>query len=84
MNRFGMKLKAIRESHGKTTRDIAEKIFMSLETISHYENGRGSAKFPTMRTILRLAEGIGATPGETMELIAAAMQDIEEDNNGRY
>lgn len=37
---FGKRLKCLRKQHGKTQQDIADLLFVSVDSVSRYENGK--------------------------------------------
>lgn len=37
---FGQRLKYLRKEHGKTQQDIADLLFVSVDSVSRYENGK--------------------------------------------
>lgn len=50
---FGQKIKSLREAHGLTQEQFAEKINLERDTISKIENGK---RFPSCKTIESISE----------------------------
>ena len=57
IDRFGQRIKSLRQDRGLTVRDLAARCGVAASTISKVENARMS---PTYDIILRLALGLGA------------------------
>ena len=63
MNEVAKNIKKIRVSSGMTQEDLAEKIFVTRQTISNWENGKSQ---PDVQTLTSLADSFGV---EVSELI---------------
>ena len=53
---IGNKLKAIRQQHGKSQKEIAKSVGVAHSTYSNYENGN---RTPNMSTLKRIADYYG-------------------------
>jgi len=58
MNRFAENLKNLRKSHNLTQNDLAEKLFVSAQTVSRWENGDGE---PSLDLLSALADTFGVS-----------------------
>lgn len=63
MNEVAKNLKKIRVSSGMTQEELAEKMFVTRQTISNWENGKSQ---PDVQTLTSLADSFGV---EVSELI---------------
>jgi transcriptional regulator with XRE-family HTH domain len=64
MSELGQRLRAIREERGLTQREAAEAAQVATDMISRLENGHYTS--PGLRTLLRVAEGLGTTVGDLL------------------
>ena len=60
---FGQKLAKLRKQHGWTQPDLAERLGVSVKTVTYYER---EAENPTTKTIQRIAQVFNLTSGELM------------------
>lgn len=61
MNEVAKNIKKIRVSSGMTQEDLAEKIFVTRQTISNWENGKSQ---PDIQALSSLADAFGVEVGE--------------------
>ena len=61
MNTLGQNIKEARIAAGLTQADLAEVVFVSPGSISHYETGR---KVPSSKTLLLIAKAVGKSVDE--------------------
>lgn len=64
MRALGLRLRTTREERRLTQEEAAQRSGLTADVVSKLENGRYQS--PGLRTILRLARGLGATPGELL------------------
>ncbi len=72
MVELGRRLRVAREQRGMTQKQAAEAAGIATDMISRLENGRYQS--PGLRTILRIAEGIGASVGDLLPDTSADAQ----------
>jgi len=64
---FGEKLKAERNKKGWTQDELAEKLFVSRQSVSKWENG---LNYPSIEIIIRISDLFGLTIDELLMIIA--------------
>lgn len=64
MVELGQRLRTAREQRGMTQKDAATAAGIATDMVSRLENGRYQS--PGLRTLLRLADGLGTTVGELL------------------
>ncbi len=64
MAELGQRLRRIREQRGLTQQRLAKRACVATDMISRLENGRYTS--PGLRTILRIARGLGVAPAELL------------------
>jgi transcriptional regulator with XRE-family HTH domain len=74
---FGMVLRRIRLSKGRTQREVARTIEMDFAYLSRLESD-AFASLPTRATIEKIADAMQCTAAEQAELLAAAGRVSEE------
>ena len=77
---FGTKLREIRTKRGISGKALAERMFVNYQGINHYEDGYGSSRYPTLRTIVRIATALEANDDELRELVDAAIEDLKKED----
>ncbi|MHC4393107.1 MAG: helix-turn-helix domain-containing protein [Planctomycetota bacterium] len=73
MTELGHRIRTAREERGLTQRTAAEAAGIATDMISRLENGRYTS--PGLRTLLRIAEGLGTS-------IAALLPDVPANQGG--
>ena len=63
MQTFAERLRALREKQGMSQAELARKIGVSREQISHLESDLPRYRNPTLSTMQRLADGLGISAG---------------------
>lgn len=58
---IGKKIKEIRKKNNLTQENFCEQIGIEPSSLSNIENGKS---FPSMQTVLRIMEKLGATPAD--------------------
>lgn len=74
---LGQQLKAHRKELGISQDELAEKIFVSRQSISNWENNK---TYPDIHTLLLLAETFGVSLGE---LIKGDVEEMKEEINAQ-
>jgi transcriptional regulator with XRE-family HTH domain len=64
---FGQRLRELRRERGLTQEDLSRRASIHAPTIGRLERGR---REPRLKTILRLADGLGVSPGELLDDLA--------------
>ena len=64
MNELGKRIRSAREYRGMTQKQAAQAAGIATDMISRLENGRYQS--PGLRTLLRIAEGLGASVSELL------------------
>ena len=66
---FGAVVRRLRESHGWTQEELAERAEMSATYLGFVERGEN---VPTLTIILKLADALGVSPGRMIDDVARA------------
>jgi len=66
---FGAVVRRLRESHGWTQEELAERADMSATYLGFVERGEN---VPTLTIILKLADALRVTPGRMVDDVARA------------
>ncbi len=61
---FGQQLREVRRARGMSQEDLARRVGLHATVIGRFERG---AREPRLKSILRLARGLGVKPGELVE-----------------
>jgi transcriptional regulator with XRE-family HTH domain len=64
MTELGKRIRSARETRGMTQKQAAQAAGIATDMISRLENGRYQS--PGLRTLLRIAEGLGASVSELL------------------
>jgi transcriptional regulator with XRE-family HTH domain len=72
---FGQRLRELRTERGLSHEDIARRTDLHTTAISRFERG---AREPLLKTILRLAEGLGVPPGALLDTVGERRLTPEE------
>jgi transcriptional regulator with XRE-family HTH domain len=73
---FGEKLKAERTRKGWSQEELAEKLFVSRQSVSKWENGQN---YPSIEMIIKLSELFGVTVDELLKSDAALTDKVIQD-----
>ena len=68
--RFGRRLRELRDEHGVSQDMLSRRTGIHATAIGRFERGD---REPRLTTILRLARGLGVSPGELLEGMAALL-----------
>lgn len=63
--KFGARLKELREEKGMTQLEVAYKAGVSISAVSYLEMGH---KSPNIRTLVRIAKALGELPAQLLAL----------------
>ena len=72
MAELGRKIRSAREQRGMTQKDAAQAAGIATDMISRLENGRYQS--PGLRTLLRIADGLGTAVGELLPEVSLEAQ----------
>lgn len=61
---FGARLAALRQEHGWTQTQLAEKLGVSVKAVTYYER---EVSNPTARTLARVAQALGVDPSALLD-----------------
>ncbi len=61
---FGQRLRELRKERSLTQEDLSRRTHIHAPTIGRLECGK---REPRLKTILRLADGLGVSPGELLD-----------------
>lgn len=75
---IGPNIKKLRLQHGLTQKNLADKLFVSAQAVSRWENDEVE---PSISTILELAKIFGVTADEILNPQDATAQKVEEPQN---
>lgn len=75
MIELGHRIRSAREERGLTQRAAAEAAGIATDMISRLENGRYTS--PGLRTLLRIAEGLGTTVASLLPDVPANQGTVE-------
>lgn len=82
MTELGHRLRSLREEREMTQQQVAQKAGIATDMVSRLENGHYSS--PGLRTLLRIAEGMGLTVSALLpELPADTQHGVEGPLRGR-
>jgi len=74
---FGERLKAERTKKGWTQDELAEKLFVSRQSVSKWENG---ANYPNIEILIKLSDLFGVTIDELLRSDEELTQKVIEDS----
>jgi transcriptional regulator with XRE-family HTH domain len=72
---FGRRLRALRREHGVSQYALADRTGLHATVISRFERGE---REPRLKSILRLAEGLGVPPGTLLDTLVERRLTPEE------
>jgi transcriptional regulator with XRE-family HTH domain len=72
---FGRRLRALRREHGVSQYALADRTDVHQTAISRFERGE---REPRLKSILRLAEGLGVPPGTLLDTLVERRLTPEE------
>ncbi len=64
---FGQRLRELRRERGVSQEALSRRTHIHIPTIGRLERGKQE---PRLKTILRLADGLGVSPGELLDNLA--------------
>ena len=73
---FGRRLRELRDEHGVSQYKLSRRTGIHETAIRRFERGE---REPRLTTILRLARGLGVSPGELLEGLTALQYPTDED-----
>jgi transcriptional regulator with XRE-family HTH domain len=65
---FGRRVRAVRQAHGWTLEELAERCGLHWTYVGQVERGKRNV---TLRNIVKLAEALGVEPGELLDGLSA-------------
>ena len=72
---FGQRLREVRTEHGLSQEDVGRRTGLHATAIGRLERG---AREPRLKTILRLADGLGVPPGALLDTVGERRLTPEE------
>lgn len=76
MSELGQRLRTLREERGLTQQALAQAAGIATDMVSRLENGHYSS--PGLRTLLRIAQGMGITIGAMLPELGDTARDPDQ------